>query len=218
MRLEAIGNTPLLRIRDADLPQRVDIYAKLEFLNPGGSVKDRPARRMIEDGIASGQLTPDKIILDSTSGNTGIAYAMIGAALGYRVRLAMPSIVTQERKAILAAYGAEVVLTDPGEGSDGAILVARQMYEENADLYMVRATCAVRLNRENEAASDLERLTGFDRETHSFGETVPLAPEMLQPYSVFATLLIFRFNEPESAVILLDQMVKANPDNFQAYV
>ena len=133
--IEAIGNTPLLRLRDPALPSRVEVYAKLEFFNPGGSVKDRPARRMIEDGERSGKLRPGKIILDSTSGNTGIAYAMIGAAKGYRVRLAMPANVSQERKAVLAAYGAEVIFTDPGELSDGAILEARRIYEENPDLY-----------------------------------------------------------------------------------
>ena len=133
--VDQIGNTPLLRLHDADLPARVALYAKLEFFNPAGSVKDRPALRMIRDGERSGQLTPDKIILDSTSGNTGIAYAMIGAALGYRVRLAMPANVTAERKAILAAYGAEVVFSDPGEGSDGAILEARRLFEEAPDSY-----------------------------------------------------------------------------------
>ena len=133
--IEAIGNTPLLRLRDPELPSRVEVYAKLEYFNPGGSVKDRPARRMIEDGEHSGELRPGRIILDSTSGNTGIAYAMIGAAKGYRVRLAMPANVSQERKAVLAAYGAEVIFTDPGELSDGAILEARRIYEENPDLY-----------------------------------------------------------------------------------
>ena len=133
--VEAIGNTPLLRLPGSGLPSDVELYAKLEFFNPGGSVKDRPARRMIEEGIRSGQLRPGRIILDSTSGNTGIAYAMIGAALGYRVRLAMPANVTDERKAILAAYGADVVLSDPGEGSDGAILKARELLAENPDLY-----------------------------------------------------------------------------------
>ena len=112
--VEQIGDTPLLRLRDPAIPPRVEVYAKLEFFNPGGSVKDRPARRMIEDGEQDGSLGPSKVILDSTSGNTGIAYAMIGAAKGYRVKLAMPTNVSRERKAILAAYGAEVVYTDPG--------------------------------------------------------------------------------------------------------
>jgi cysteine synthase B len=133
--VDEIGHTPLVRINDPTLKEGVEIYAKCEFCNPGGSVKDRPARRMILEGIASGQLTPGKVILDSTSGNTGIAYAMIGAALGYPVRLAMPASVTKERKAILAAYGADVVLTDPAEGSDGAILVAREIYQEDQLTY-----------------------------------------------------------------------------------
>ena len=133
--VENIGNTPLLRLTDPAIPPRVEVYAKLEFFNPGGSVKDRPARRMIEDGERDGLLEPGKVILDSTSGNTGIAYAMIGAAKGYRVKLAMPANVSRERKAILAAYGAEVVYTDPGELSDGAILEARKIYEADPDRY-----------------------------------------------------------------------------------
>ena len=133
--VENIGNTPLLRLTDPAIPPRVEVYAKLEFFNPGGSVKDRPARRMIEDGERDGFLEPGKVILDSTSGNTGIAYAMIGAAKGYRVKLAMPANVSRERKIILAAYGAEVVYTDPGELSDGAILEARKMYEADPDRY-----------------------------------------------------------------------------------
>ena len=133
--VEQIGNTPLLRLRDSAIPPRVEVYAKLEFFNPGGSVKDRPARRMIEDGEQDGLLGPSKVILDSTSGNTGIAYAMIGAAKGHRVKLAMPANVSRERKAILAAYGAEVVYTDPGELSDGAIREARRIYEADPDRY-----------------------------------------------------------------------------------
>ena len=133
--VEQIGDTPLLRLRDPAIPPQVEVYAKLEFFNPGGSVKDRPARRMIEDGEQDGSLGPGKVILDSTSGNTGIAYAMIGAAKGYRVKLAMPANVSRERKAILAAYGAEVVYTDPGELSDGAIREAQRIYEADPDRY-----------------------------------------------------------------------------------
>lgn len=133
--VDEIGNTPLLRLRHPDIPPRVEVWAKLEGFNPGGSVKDRPAKRMIEDGERAGLLTRDKILLDSTSGNTGIAYAMIGAAKGYRVQLAMPANVSQERKAILAAYGAEVILTDPAELSDGAILEARRIYEADPERY-----------------------------------------------------------------------------------
>ena len=133
--VEQIGNTPLLKIKDPDIPDGVEVYAKLEYFNPGGSVKDRPAKRMIEDGEREGLLVKGKTILDSTSGNTGIAYAMIGAAKGYPVKLAMPSNVSRERKAILAAYGAEVVYTDPSELSDGAILEARRLLEAAPELY-----------------------------------------------------------------------------------
>jgi cysteine synthase B len=136
--LGAIGNTPLLRIRlfERECPG-VEVYGKAEFLNAGGSVKDRAAVRMIHDGEASGALTPDRIILDSTSGNTGIAYAMVGAALGYRVRLVMPTNVSAERKTMVLAYGAEVVYSDALEGSDGAIVVAQRMYAADPDLYFM---------------------------------------------------------------------------------
>jgi S-sulfo-L-cysteine synthase (O-acetyl-L-serine-dependent) len=113
----------------------VEIYAKAEYFNPGGSVKDRPALNMILQGEASGALTPDKILLDSTSGNTGIAYAMIGTIKGIRVRLAMPENVTHERMRILEAYGAELILTSGREGSDGAIRMAKKLYTEKPDLY-----------------------------------------------------------------------------------
>ena len=115
--------------------RNVELYAKAEWRNPGGSVKDRPAARMVAEGERSGALTRDKIILDATSGNTGIAYAMIGAASGYRVRLCVPENVTPERKRFLKAFGAEVVFTDPMEGSDGAIIKAKAMYAEQPELY-----------------------------------------------------------------------------------
>ncbi len=127
--LDAIGQTPLLRLSaiDKDL-QGIELYAKAEWLNPGGSVKDRPAARMICEGVKSGQLTPDRRILDATSGNTGIAYAMIGAALGYGVTLCVPTNITPERKRILGAYGPELIFTDALEGSDGAIREARRRF------------------------------------------------------------------------------------------
>jgi S-sulfo-L-cysteine synthase (O-acetyl-L-serine-dependent) len=136
--LGGIGNTPLLRIRlfERECPG-VAVFGKAEFLNAGGSVKDRPALRMIRDGESSGALRRDRIILDSTSGNTGIAYAMVGAALGYRVRLVMPTNVSDERKTMIAAYGAEIVYSDAQEGSDGAILQARRMQAENPELYFM---------------------------------------------------------------------------------
>jgi cysteine synthase B len=128
--LEQIGNTPLLRFVNITKEfDRVDIYGKAEWFNPGGSVKDRPALRMIEEGERSGALTRDKVILDSSSGNTGIAYALIGAVKGYRVELAVPRNVSRERKRILQAYGAHVVYTDPLAGSDGAIREAHRRYE-----------------------------------------------------------------------------------------
>lgn len=134
--LDLIGNTPLIRLRSFESGlSNVELYAKAEWRNPGGSVKDRPAARMIADGERSGALTRDRIILDATSGNTGIAYAMIGAAKGYRVRLCMPLNVTPERKKILKAYGAEIVYTDPMEGSDGAIVKARAMHAADPDMY-----------------------------------------------------------------------------------
>ncbi|MBE2221650.1 MAG: cysteine synthase family protein [Anaerolineae bacterium] len=122
---ELIGNTPLLDLsRTAaahGLPETVKLFAKAEWFNPGGSVKDRPALNIIRTAERDGSLTHDKILLDATSGNTGIAYAMIGAARGYRVKLALPAGVSPERKAILRAYGAELILTDPAQGADGAI-------------------------------------------------------------------------------------------------
>jgi cysteine synthase B len=134
--VDLIGNTPLVRLSGFEAGLRnVELYAKAEWRNPGGSVKDRPAARMIADGERAGALTPDKIILDATSGNTGIAYAMIGAARGYRVRLCVPENVTPERKRILRAFGAEVIYTDPMQGSDGAILRVKAMYAESPDLY-----------------------------------------------------------------------------------
>ena len=134
--LSTIGNTPLLRLDKiaGDFPG-IQIFAKAEYFNPGGSVKDRAGLNMILDGERSGRLHPDRIILDATSGNTGIAYAMIGAARGYRVKLCLPLNASIERKRILKAYGAEMVFSDPAEGSDGAIRLCRQIYEANPDLY-----------------------------------------------------------------------------------
>jgi cysteine synthase B len=134
--LNQIGNTPLLRLAklDAEYPG-IEIHAKAEFFNPGGSVKDRAALNMILDGERTGRLTHGRVILDATSGNTGIAYAMIGAIKGYKVKLCLPANASHERKQILQAYGAEMVFSDPGEGSDGAIRLCRQVYEENPAAY-----------------------------------------------------------------------------------
>ena len=135
--LELVGNTPLVRLNKITegLAPGVEIYAKLEGYNPGGSVKDRPALSMIEDAEQSGRLTKDKIILDSTSGNTGIAYAWIGAVKGYKVDLVVPQNVSTERKKILHAFGATVIFSDPLEGSDGAIRLAWKLYVDDPDKY-----------------------------------------------------------------------------------
>ena len=126
--LDCIGNTPLLRLeRVGPNYPHVEFYGKAEWLNPGGSVKDRPALEMIRDAERSGKLRPGQTILDATSGNTGIAYAMIAAALGYRVKLCLPASASEERKKILTALGAELVITPGDEGSDGAILRAREI-------------------------------------------------------------------------------------------
>jgi S-sulfo-L-cysteine synthase (O-acetyl-L-serine-dependent) len=134
--LATIGNTPLLRLER--IPRAfpgIEILGKAEFFNPGGSVKDRPALNMVLDGERSGKLNHERIILDSTSGNTGIAYAMIGAVRGYRVRLCLPANASLERQRILKAYGAEMIFSDAAEGSDGAIRLCREIYRANPDLY-----------------------------------------------------------------------------------
>jgi cysteine synthase B len=133
----AIGSTPLVRLRRVTLglPENIEIYAKAEYLNPGGSVKDRAALWMILAGEKTGKLTKDKTILDATSGNTGIAYAMIAAARGYKVALALPENASFERKRILKLYGAEIIETDPMNGTDGAQIVARKLAAEFPDKY-----------------------------------------------------------------------------------
>ena len=134
--LDLIGNTPLIRLgRIAGKESRVRLYAKAEHLNPGGSVKDRPAANMIRAGERDGSLRAGRTIVDATSGNTGIAYAMIGAARNYRVKLFLPRNASPERKRILAAFGAELVLTDPALQTDGAIVACRAEYEAHPERY-----------------------------------------------------------------------------------
>jgi cysteine synthase B len=131
-----VGRTPLIRLRSIEAEVApVELHAKAEWFNPGGSIKDRPALNMILDGERTGRLRPGKIILDATSGNTGIAYAWIGTVRGYRVRLTLPKSASPERKRILHAYGAELVITDPAEGTDGAIREARRLHAESPDRY-----------------------------------------------------------------------------------
>ncbi|RME80355.1 MAG: cysteine synthase family protein [Caldilineae bacterium] len=135
--LRQIGNTPLLKLEHvtAGLRPGVEVYAKAEWFNPGGSVKDRPALRMIEQAELRGELTPGKAIIDATSGNTGIGYALVGAAKGYRVVLVMPENVTSERKQLARAYGAELIFSDPLEGQDGAIRLVREMVAAHPERY-----------------------------------------------------------------------------------
>jgi cysteine synthase B len=134
--LDAVGNTPLVRLKKVFLPRPdVEVWVKLEFANPGGSVKDRPALRMMLDALADGRLTRGKTLIDSTSGNTGVAYSLFGAALGIKVRLVMPSNVSQARKDIALSFGTDIVYSDPMEGSDGAIRVAREMAANDPDQY-----------------------------------------------------------------------------------
>jgi cysteine synthase B len=134
--VEAVGNTPLVRLRSLEKEAPgVKLYAKLEYANPGGSVKDRPARQMMLDAIEDGRLTNDKILIDATSGNTGVAYSLLGAAMGYRIHLVMPSNVSKARKDITQAFGTEIIYSDPMEGSDGAIRMVRKMVADEPDKY-----------------------------------------------------------------------------------
>ncbi len=134
--LGCVGNTPLIKVNiSQDISDKVEIYAKLEYFNPGGSIKDRPILRMIKEAIKSGELTHDKIILDSTSGNAGIAYSMIGAALGYKVELVMPGNASEEREKTIRAYGANIIVTDPIKGYDEAIRKAHELLKENPEKY-----------------------------------------------------------------------------------
>lgn len=137
--IDLIGNTPLIRLGKItqDLNSDVEIYAKAEWFNPGGSVKDRPALWMILEGVRSGKLTKDKVIMDSSSGNTAIAYAMIGAALGYRVELVTPENINIERKKTLEAFGSRIIYSNPLEGSDGAIKLAQKLRAQNPEKYFM---------------------------------------------------------------------------------
>jgi len=137
--LDTIGRTPLIRLKriTSHLNKGVRIYAKLERYNPGGSVKDRAALQMIKDAEESGLLTPEKVIIDSTSGNTGIAYAMISAVKGYRLKIVLPANASIERKKIIRGFGAEIIYSSPLEGADGAIRLARRIYNESPEEYFM---------------------------------------------------------------------------------
>ena len=133
--VDLVGHTPLLRLRHMEIKPRVEIWAKCEFCNPGGIVKDRAALQMVRDAIFDGRLTKDKILIDSTSGNTGVAYSMVGAALGYRVTLVMPANVSAARKQITAAYGTTLIYSSELEGSDGAIRLVRELVAKDPARY-----------------------------------------------------------------------------------
>jgi len=135
--IQTIGNTPLVRINNLNTNKKVEIFAKLEGTNPTGSIKDRIALKMIEQAEFTGSLTKDKIIIEPTSGNTGIALAMIGAIKGYRVEIVMSKAVSIERRKIIKAYGAEITLTDADKGTDGAIVTAKKLVENNPEKYFM---------------------------------------------------------------------------------
>ena len=141
--LDKIGNTPLVRIHQIgrEIPSvksgKVRIFAKVESFNPGGSVKDRPAYRMVQEGLRSGAFTKEKTLIDATSGNTGVAYAMVGAALGLPVELVVPKNVSEQRKRIVEAFGARITYSSPMEGSDGAIRLAKKLHAENPKHYFL---------------------------------------------------------------------------------
>lgn len=137
--VDLVGGTPLLELSEmtGDCSPGVRVYAKAEWFNPGGSVKDRPVREMILGAVRSGELTKDKVIMDSSSGNTAIACAMMGAALGYEVELVVPENVNAERKKVIEAYGAKIIFSNPMEGSDGAIRTARELMERQGDRYFM---------------------------------------------------------------------------------
>jgi cysteine synthase B len=167
--LERVGNTPLLRLNKLSAQfSGVQILGKAEWANPGGSVKDRAAWNIVREAEKNGQLAPGRTLLDATSGNTGIAYAMIGAVRGFRVRLTMPANVSLERQRILRAYGAEIVFTDPSDGSDGAIRMAQKIYNNDpgkyfyADQYSNDANWRAHYTTANEIWSQTEgRVTHF---------------------------------------------------------
>ncbi|NLL91002.1 MAG: cysteine synthase family protein [Ruminococcaceae bacterium] len=135
--LDTIGNTPLVKINNIFKSEKIEIYAKVEGFNPTGSIKDRIALKMVEQAEEDGSLTPGKIIMEPTSGNTGIGLAMIGAIKGYKVQIIMSGAVSEERQKMIRAFGAEVVLTDPTKGTDGAITEARKRKRENPDKYFM---------------------------------------------------------------------------------
>ncbi|GAB4300558.1 MAG: cysteine synthase family protein [Desulfuromonadia bacterium] len=192
----AIGNTPLVELRHVNPNPAVRILAKLEGNNPGGSVKDRPALYMLTKGEESGELTHEKTILEPTSGNTGIAIAMLGAAKGYRVKLVMPACVSLERRRVLEAYGAQVLLSPPDEGTDGAIRLAHRILEENPGIYFMPdqyANCNNLLAHYETTAPEILRQTG--------GEIDVFVAGMGTSGTLMGTSWFFREKKPDVKIV-----------------
>ncbi len=200
--IEAIGSTPIVEITSLSSNPGVRILAKLEGNNPGGSVKDRPARRMILAAEASGELTPDKVILEPTSGNTGIALAMIAAARGYRIKLVMPACVSVERRSVLEAYGAEIVLSPGCEATDGAIRLAHKIYEGDRATYYMPNQYA----NENNLLAHFET-TGPEIMQQTGGEITHFVAGIGTSGTVMGVAKYFREAKPEVRIIAVEPVL-----------
>ncbi|OGU16448.1 MAG: cysteine synthase B [Geobacteraceae bacterium GWC2_53_11] len=200
--IESIGSTPLVEIGSFGTPSGVRILAKLEGNNPGGSVKDRPARQMILAAEASGELTSDKVILEPTSGNTGIALAMIAAARGYRIKLVMPACVSVERRSVLEAYGAEIVLSPGCEATDGAIRLAHKIYGEEPGKYYMPNQYA----NPNNALAHYET-TAPEIMAQTDGEITHFVAGMGTSGTLMGTARYFREVKPEVQVVAVEPVL-----------
>jgi cysteine synthase B len=200
--IESIGNTPMVELCNINPNPRVRILAKLEGNNPGGSVKDRPARQMILAAEKSGELTHDKIILEPTSGNTGIALAMIAAARGYRIKLAMPACVSVERRSVLEAYGAEIILSPGCEATDGAIRLAHKIYEADSDKYYMPNQYA----NPNNVLAHYET-TGPEIMRQTRGEVTHLVAGMGTGGTLMGTARYFGEAKPEVRIIGIEPVL-----------
>ncbi|MBL0224824.1 MAG: cysteine synthase family protein [Geobacteraceae bacterium] len=200
--IESIGNTPMVELCSINTNPRVHILAKLEGNNPGGSVKDRPARQMILAAEKSGELTHDKVILEPTSGNTGIALAMIAAARGYRIKLAMPACVSVERRSVLEAYGAEIVLSPGCEATDGAIRLAHRIYEEDPDTYYMPNQYA---NRNNVLAHYETTAPEIMRQTD--GEITHFVAGMGTSGTLMGTAMYFAGTKPDVCIVGIEPVL-----------
>jgi len=197
--IESIGSTPIVEIGGLGSPAGVRILAKLEGNNPGGSIKDRPARQMILAAEASGELTADKVILEPTSGNTGIALAMIAAARRYRIKLVMPACVSLERRSVLEAYGAEIVLSPGCEATDGAIRMAHKIYEEAPDRYYMPNQYA---NPNNVLAHYLTTAPEIMQQTD--GKITHFVAGIGTSGTVMGAARYFRENKPDVQVVAVE--------------